>query len=84
MRVPEDTVGSVMTDLQSRRSIIQGIDSIDHFQILKCAVPEAELYRYSTDLRSLTQGKATFRAVFSAFKAVPNHIQQDLVGAHDK
>ncbi len=68
VRVPEDTVGSVMTDLQSRRSIIQGIDSIDHFQILKCAVPEAELYRYSTDLRSLTQGKATFRAVFSAFR----------------
>ncbi len=84
VRVPEDTVGSVMTDLQSRRSIIQGIDSIDHFQILKCAVPEAELYRYSTDLRSLTQGKATFSAVFSSFKAVPTHIQQDLVGSHDK
>ncbi len=84
VRVPEDTVGSVMTDLQSRRSIIQGIDSIDHFQILKCAVPEAELYRYSTDLRSLTQGKATFRSVFSAFKAVPSHIQENLVGANDK
>ncbi|NER11289.1 translation elongation factor 2 (EF-2/EF-G) [Muriicola jejuensis] len=84
VRVPEETVGSVMTDLQSRRSIIQGIDSIDHFQILKCAVPEAELYRYSTDLRSLTQGKATFRAVFSSFKAVPNHIQENLVGSYDK
>ncbi|MBT8285507.1 MAG: elongation factor G [Flavobacteriaceae bacterium] len=84
VRVPEETVGSVMTDLQSRRSIIQGIDSIDHFQILKCAVPEAELFRYSTDLRSLTQGKATFSTVFSSFKAVPKHIQQDLVGSHDK
>ncbi|MGB5699775.1 elongation factor G [Muriicola sp.] len=84
VKVPEDTVGSVMTDLQSRRSIIQGIDSVDHFQILKCAVPEAELYRYSTDLRSLTQGKATFSAVFSAFKAVPNHIQQNLISSLDK
>jgi len=84
VKVPEDTVGSVMTDLQSRRSIIQGIDSIDHFQILKCAVPESELYRYSTDLRSLTQGKATFSAVFSSFKAVPNHIQQNLVSTLDK
>jgi len=84
VRVPEETVGSVMTDLQSRRSIIQGIDSVDHFQILKCAVPEAELYKYSTDLRSLTQGKATFSAVFSAFKAVPSHIQENLVSANDK
>ena len=84
VKVPEETVGSVMTDLQARRSIIQGIDSIDQFQILKCAVPEAELYRYSTDLRSLTQGKATFSAVFSSFKAVPNHIQQNLVSALDK
>jgi elongation factor G len=84
VKVPEETVGSVMTDLQSRRSIIQGIDSIDHFQILKCAVPEAELYRYSTDLRSLTQGKATFSAVFSSFKAVPNHIQENLVASLDK
>ncbi len=84
VKVPEETVGSVMTDLQARRSIIQGIDSIDQFQILKCAVPEAELYRYSTDLRSLTQGKATFSAVFSSFKAVPNHIQQNLVSTLDK
>jgi elongation factor G len=84
VKVPEETVGSVMTDLQARRSIIQGIDSIDQFQILKCAVPEAELYRYSTDLRSLTQGKATFSAVFSSFKAVPNHIQQNLVSSLDK
>lgn len=84
VKVPEETVGSVMTDLQARRSIIQGIDSIDHFQILKCAVPESELYRYSTDLRSLTQGKATFSAVFSSFKAVPNHIQQNLVSSLDK
>ncbi len=84
VKVPEETVGSVMTDLQSRRSIIQGIDSIDHYQILKCAVPEAELYRYSTDLRSLTQGKATFSSVFSSFKAVPKHIQSSLVSTLDK
>ncbi|WP_297703787.1 translation factor GTPase family protein [uncultured Eudoraea sp.] len=79
VKVPEEMVGSVMTDLQSRRSIIQGIDSIDHYQILKCAVPQAELYGYSTNLRSLTQGKATFNSAFSAFKAVPNNIQANLV-----
>ena len=79
VKVPEDMVGNVMTDLQSRRSIIQGIDSIDHFQVLKAAVPQSELYGYSTDLRSLTQGKATFSSHFDSFKAVPTNIQESLV-----
>ncbi len=79
VKVPEEMVGNVMTDLQSRRSVILGIDSGDHYQILKCATPEAELYGYSTDLRSLTQGKATFNSVFSSFEAVPDSIQQSLV-----
>ncbi len=79
VKVPEDMVGSVMTDLQSRRSIIQGIDSEDHYQILKCMVPQAELHGYSTNLRSLTQGKATFNASFATFKAVPNNLQASLV-----
>ncbi len=80
VKVPEEMVGSVMTDLQSRRSIIQGIDSVDQYQILRCSVPEAELFGYSTNLRSLTQGKATFKSTFASFQAVPNNIQQNLVG----
>ncbi len=80
VKVPEDMVGSVMTDLQSRRAIIQGIDSIDQYQILRCTVPEAELHGYSTNLRSLTQGKATFKSAFASFQAVPNNIQSSLVG----
>ena len=84
VKVPEDMVGNVMTDLQSRRSIIQGIDSIDHFQILKAAVPQSELYGYSTDLRSLTQGKATFSSHFDSFKAVPTNIQDNLVKSVDE
>ncbi|MBT8178819.1 MAG: elongation factor G [Eudoraea sp.] len=79
VKVPEDMVGNVMTDLQSRRSVIQGIDSQDHFQILKCAVPQAELAGYSTNLRSLTQGKGTFVSAFSSFQAVPRNVQQALV-----
>ncbi|MGB5171077.1 MAG: elongation factor G [Eudoraea sp.] len=79
VKVPEEMVGNVMTDLQSRRSIIQGIDSEDHYQILKCMVPQAELHGYSTNLRSLTQGKATFNAAFSSFKAVPNNLQASLI-----
>ena len=83
VKVPEDMVGSVMTDLQSRRSIILGIDSDNHFQILKATVPQSELYGYSTDLRSLTQGKATFSSNFNSFKAVPQNIQENLVKADE-
>ncbi|MEM7381441.1 MAG: elongation factor G [Bacteroidota bacterium] len=79
VKVPEDMVGGVMTDLQSRRSIIQGIESEDHYQVLRCMTPAAELFGYSTNLRSLTQGKATFNAVFDSFKAVPQNIQEILV-----
>ncbi len=79
VKVPEEMVGNVMTDLQSRRSVILGIESLDNYQILKSVTPEAELYGYSTDLRSLSQGKATFKSEFSSFEPVPDHIQKGLV-----
>ncbi|APY12349.1 elongation factor G [Seonamhaeicola sp. S2-3] len=78
VKVPEDMVGNVMTDLQSRRSIIQGFDNLDNYQILKCTIPAAELFGYSTDLRSLTQGKATFSSKFSSYQPVPSNIQKQL------
>ena len=79
IKVPEEMVGNIMTDLQSRRAIILGIESLDNYQILKCVIPQAELYDYSTNLRSLTQGKATFHSKFHSFEAVPKHVQQELV-----
>ncbi len=79
VKVPEEMVGNVMTDLQSRRSMIQGIDNQNNYQILKCITPEAELYGYSTDLRSLTQGRATFNTTFSSYQPVPANVQKGLV-----
>lgn len=79
VKVQEDMVGNVMTDLQSRRAIIQGFESADNYQILKCMVPAAELYGYSTNLRSITQGKATFNSKFSEYQSVPPNVQQQLV-----
>ena len=79
VKVQEDMVGNVMTDLQSRRAIIQGYESADNYQILKCLVPAAELYGYSSDLRSITQGKATFKAKFSEYQSVPTNVQKELV-----
>jgi elongation factor G len=79
VKVPEEMVGNVMTDLQSRRSIILSFESNDRYQILKCHTPLAELYGFSTDLRSLTQGRATFSSEFSSFEPVPANIQKGLV-----
>jgi elongation factor G len=79
VKVPEDMVGSVMTDLQSRRSVIQNIESVGSYQILKCLTPEAELVDFSTELRSLTHGKGTFESEFASYQPVPQHVQKELV-----
>ncbi len=79
VKVPEDMVGQVMTDLQSRRAIIQGFENSDNYQILNCQIPADELFGYSTDLRSLTQGRATFSTKFSSYQMVPTNIQRQLV-----
>jgi elongation factor G len=78
VKVPEEMVGNVMTELQSRRSIIQGIESADNFQVLKCVAPESELFGFSTELRSLTKGRATFSTDFSGYQPVPANIQENL------
>jgi len=82
VRVPEDMVGNVMTDLQSRRSIIQGFETGDNCQILKCQIPVAELFGYSSDLRSITQGKATFKSTFSCYEPVPANLQAQIANTN--
>ena len=79
VKVPEELLGNVMTDLQSRRSIIMGMDSDGKNQIIKAKVPEAEMYKYSTSLRSQTQGRATFKTKFASFEAVPSNVQSELL-----
>jgi len=79
VRVPEELMGNVMTDLQSRRSIIMGLDSDGKHQIIKAKVPLAEMYKYSTSLRSQTQGRATFKTTFASFEPVPQNIQKELI-----
>lgn len=79
VKVPEQMVGSVMTELQSRRSMILGIETQDNYQVLKCLTPAAELFGFSTVLRSITQGKATFSSKFSSYENVPTNVQKELV-----
>ncbi|MBT8317021.1 MAG: elongation factor G [Lutibacter sp.] len=79
VKVPEELMGNVMTDLQSRRSIILGMDSDGKYQTIKAKTPLAEMYKYSTTLRSITQGRASFSTKFSSFELVPNNVQEELI-----
>ncbi len=80
--VPEELMGDVMTDLQSRRAIITGVDSKGKYQIISAKVPLAELDRYITALRSMTQGKASFTSAFAEYSPVPYEVQKKLMNAH--
>jgi len=82
VKVPADLMGEVMTDLQSRRSIIMGMDTAGKYTKIKAKTPLAELYGYSTTLRSITQGKASFTSSFDEFAPVPGNLQEELVKAH--
>ncbi len=84
VRVPEDMLGDVMTDLQNRRSIITGISGTGQVQVIKAEVPAAELDRYSTRLKSLTQGRGTHMEHFLVYRPVPEDLQQRLVHDHGK
>ena len=75
----ENVMGDVMGDLQGRRSIIQGMDSEGHYQKISCKVPLAELYQYSSTLRSLSQGKAKFTRSFAEYMAVTPDIQKQII-----
>jgi len=76
--VPEEMVGDVMGDLQTRRSLIMGIDTKGRYQVIKARTPLAELDRYSTTLRSISQGRGTFTQKFAEFVAVPMELQTKL------
>ena len=81
--VPEELMGDVMTDLQTRRSIIQGMDTKGIYQVINAKTPLAELDRYTTSLRSITQGRASFTAKFSEYAAVPFEIQDKLASKYN-
>jgi elongation factor G len=79
IKVPEDFMGDVMGDLSGRRGKIQGMDTEGRFSVIKAQVPLAELYRYSTHLRSMTQGWGTHKREFSHYEEVPHDAAQKIV-----
>lgn len=77
--IPEEYMGDVMGDLNSRRGKIQGMESEGTLQKIKAAVPQAEMYRYSSQLRSMTQGRGTFSQTFSHYEEVPREIAERII-----
>ena len=76
---PPDYQGAVMSDLQNRRALIEGMGADKGFSILKARVPLAELYKYSTTLSSLTSGSASFKMTFADYQPVPGDVQTKLL-----
>lgn len=80
--VPSDRMGDVMSDLQGRRAMIQGMDSLHRYEKLRVKVPLAEMNKYSTALSSLTNGRATYSMKFSEYALCPPDVQEKLMAAY--
>ncbi len=79
VEVPEDFLGDVMGDLNSRRGNIEGMNSEDGIAKVSAKVPLAEMFGYATDIRSKTQGRGIFSMEFSNYDEVPRHVAEAIV-----
>ena len=75
---PEEHMGDVVGDLNRRRGIIQGMDEIPAGKVVRSEVPLSEMFGYATDVRSQTQGRASFSMEFLKYAEVPNNIAEQL------
>jgi len=76
---PEDYMGDVMGDLNRRRGIVQGMDDSASGKVINAEVPLAEMFGYSTDLRSATQGRATYTMEFEKYADAPNNVAEAII-----
>nr|WP_257756448.1 elongation factor G [Immundisolibacter cernigliae] len=76
---PEDYMGDVVGDLNRRRGVIQGMDDSPSGKVIRCEVPLAEMFGYATDLRSATQGRATYSMEFSKYLEAPASVAQKVI-----
>ena len=82
--VPEEQMGDVLSDLNSRRGKVLGMESAGSgHQRIKAHVPMSETFRYATDLRSMTGGRGSFTSKFLAYEQCPSHIAEKVVAAHE-
>ena len=81
---PDENLGDVMGDLSARRGQILGTEPNGHLTKVKALVPEAEMYRYSTQLHSMTHGRGSFRWQFSSYQALPPDVAQQIIDQRKK
>ena len=81
---PDDQVGAVMGDLQTRMAVVEGMEAEGHFQKITAKVPLAQMHQYSSSLRSLTQGRARFNMQFASYAPVAVEVQKKLMEAYSK
>ena len=85
VRVPEEYMGDVNRDLNTRRGRVLGMDTAgDGTQVVAAHVPQAEIFSYATELRSLTHGRGTFTATLDHYEEVPQHVAEKVIEAHRK
>jgi elongation factor G len=77
--VPDEYMGDVMGDLSSRRGKVEGMEMRGSAQIIRCFVPLKEMFGYATNLRSLSQGRATYTMQFDHYEEVPNNIAEEII-----
>jgi len=82
--VPEEYMGDVMGDISSRRGKILGMDTDSSNQVIRALVPLKELFRYSTTLRSMTQGRGIHRQKFDHYEEMPREITDKIIAEHQK
>ena len=82
--VPEQFMGDVLGDLNTRRGRVQGMSQEKGSGVITAQVPLAEVQRYATDLRSFTQGRGFFTMKLSHYEPVPSHLVQGIVDAAKK
>ena len=76
---PEEYMGDVMGDISSRRGKMQGMEMRQNTQVISARVPLAEMFGYATDLRSATQGRATYSMQFESYKPAPRNVSEEVV-----
>jgi elongation factor G len=79
VETPEDKMGDVMGDLSSRRGVIQGMEDLPGGKAIRAEVPLAEMFGYSTTLRSLTQGRATYTMEFKHYAEAPKNVAEAII-----
>jgi elongation factor G len=77
--VPDDYMGDVIGDLNSRRAKLEGMEKKANLQVIRAYVPLAEMFGYATTLRSLTQGRGTFVMQFDHYDVVPSNIAEQII-----